>query len=161
MGKGVIKTSGIPTSSSPGSAPGAGGTSPFPTNFNGPYIVGTIQDIQNPQLVVNFFQAYGLQMGLNVGEKVNYSTMTVNGQQLAGSVSLVERGEIMSIDSSDDGVGTLLDRATNTVIPFCQVNPVEMGLVAATPTSKGTRVNFEVVTDAKSGQQIAVALFVI
>jgi hypothetical protein len=155
MGKGVIKTTGMPQVS-----PIQPGLSlSLPPAF---YSMGTIQDINNPQLPpIPFIQAFGTQLGLGLNLKVNYETITINGITIANGVKLVNRGEIVSLNTNNDG-GTLMDRASQAVIPFYQPYANEMGLVAAVQGgANGTMVNFDVVTDTRSGTPVAVALVIV
>lgn len=136
------------------SATGAtGSTSQGITTPPGQVLTGTIQDIQT-NTVINFSQAFGAEIGLQVGSKVNYTTVTCGGQTVANVLKLLHKGEIVTINATDDG-GTLLNKASGLTIPFAQ------SCVAASGILVGSKVNFESIVDPVSGQITAVALEVI
>ena len=89
--------------------------------------------------------------------KVSYEFVTINGKNIANSVKLLERGVIQTINTTNDG-GTLLDKATNLVIPFAQTYCKESGFVAPTQGGKGSVVSFERIIDPKTASFIAVCL---
>jgi hypothetical protein len=160
-GSGGAVNIGPANSSQPVSGSGAFGT-PLPPSQT---VTGTLQDIDSGA-IINFIQPFGIQLGIVAGAKVNYVSITVAGQAVANSVRLLQRGEIMSIDTSgdanNDSIGTLLDRATGNIIPFAMAYCQESGLVAAVPgSSKGTMVHFETVIDPNTALVTAVALEII
>jgi hypothetical protein len=123
------------------------------TNPPGQVLTGTLIDNQSGN-TIPFMQSFGAEMGITVDSKVNYQTATVGGQLVANVLTLTHRGEIATMNTTDDG-GTLLDRATGQTISFAQVGASESGL------AKGAKVNFERIIDPTSGQFVAVALTVV
>lgn len=119
----------------------------------GEVLTGTLQDIQTGANV-NFAQSLGAELGLIVGAKVNYNTVTVGGQVIANSVGLTHRGEIISVNPTNDG-GMLLDKATNAPMGFQQQYSNESGL------TQGTKVNYQRVIDPVTGAYTAVALVIV
>jgi|GEM_PF-1747679 hypothetical protein len=149
------------TSPQPVAGSGGFGTNPPPTQT----VTGVLQDADTGAFI-NFIQPFGIQLGIAVGVKVNYATVTISGQPIANSLRLLQRGEIMSIDTSgdanNDSVGTLLDKATGNVIPFAMPYCQESGLIPAVPGgAKGTMVHFETVIDPNTALLTAVALEII
>ena len=122
----------------------------------GSVITGQITDSQTGA-DIDFQQAFGVEIGLANGLKVSYEVVTVNGKTIANSVKLLERGVIQTINSTNDG-GTLLDKATNMVIPFAQTYCKESGFVAPSQGVKGSVVSFERIIDPKTASFIAVCL---
>ena len=115
--QGGTSTVGVTVTQSGGSQVGPTGFGQPSSNPPGQIMIGTIEDASNPQLSVNFSQAFGAELGLVAGVKVNYNTVTVGGQVIANCVRLLQRGEILTINA-DDTTGTLKDRALGTTIPF-------------------------------------------
>lgn len=160
MGKGIIKTTGIPSGTTVQTtvttvvATGATATSASQyngTNPAGQVITGTLDDNSNPVITYNFIQPYGAELGLSVGAKVNFDFVTVNGQPVATTVKLLEKGVIESINATNDG-GTLKDRALKTSIPFAQPYCKETLLVV------GSIVNYVTVIDPNTAAVVATAL---
>jgi hypothetical protein len=136
-----------------GSTGATGSTTQGITNPPGQVITGTLQDLQSGA-TINFSQAFGAEIGITLGAKVEYFTANVGGQTIANVVRLAHHGEIVSINTTDDG-GTLLDKASGQTIPFAQVGAAESGL------AQGTKVNFERIIDPNSGTITAVALIAV
>lgn len=159
MGKALIKSTSTSTGGTTGvtttvASTGATGSTPQGiTNPPGQVVSGTLEDVQSGA-VINYSQAFGAELGIAVGVKVNYQTVTIGGQTVANVVTLAHRGEVTSINSTNDG-GTLTDKATKASIPFAQVGVAESGIVA------GTKVNFEKIVNPLTGAVTAVALNVI
>jgi hypothetical protein len=158
MGKGIVRTVNNPAGGSTGigitvSSTGATGSSSQPiTNPPGQVLSGTITDSTgNP---VNFSQSFGAELGIQVNSKVNFTTVTVAGQVIANSVKLVHRGEVLTVNATNDG-GTIQDIATGGPIPFAQVYVAESGI------TQGTKVNYLKIIDPNSGNVTAVALEVV
>src|SRR5579885_752058 len=81
-------------------------------------LTGTLTDNANPQgTPINFIQPFGIELGIVVGVKVLYNTVTVNGQVIANCVRLLQRGEILTINPTDDS-GLLLDHSSGSTIPY-------------------------------------------
>lgn len=123
------------------------------TSPPGQVLTGTLQDLQTNE-IINFAQSFGAELGIVVGSKVSYSTVTVNGAVIANIVELSHRGEINSINITDDG-GMLLDKASKTIIPFAQQGAAESGIIV------GAHVNFDRIIDPTTGNVTAVALTVV
>jgi hypothetical protein len=161
MGKGKVigintgqqgGTTGISTTVTPPGGGGLGGSFTQPSSTPpGTVMIGTIQDAANPQLNVTFTQPFGAELGLVIGAKVNYQTVTINGQLLANSVRLLQRGEVLTLDPDDNG-GTLLDKANGVNMQFCMVNTQESGIVV------GSKVHFETVISPLTALPVAVAI---
>jgi hypothetical protein len=159
MAKGMIKTTsnagggttGVTTTV--GATGASGNSSQGITSPPGQAVTGTLQDVATGA-IYNFSQSFGAELGIVVGAKVDYQFATIGGQQVANCIRLAHRGEITTINATDDG-GTLLDKATGLTIPFAQIGANESGL------AQGTKVNFERIIDPTSGQFTAVALLVV
>jgi hypothetical protein len=163
MGKGIVKTTGIPSGTTVQTtvttvvATGATATSASQydgTDPAGQVITGTLDDNSNPAVTYNFMQPYGAELGLAVGVKVNFNFITVNGQPIATTVTLLEKGVIESINATNDG-GTLKDRALKTSIPFAQLYCKETLLVV------GSVVSYDKVIDPNTAGVVATALVLI
>lgn len=158
MGRGKItgvnnstSTTGVTTTVS---ATGSSGTgSQVMTTPAGQVLTGTLVDNQSGA-TVNFEQSLGAEIGIAVDAKVQYQTVTVGGQVIANVVKLVHRGEIVSVNTTNNG-GILLDKASNTNIIFQQQYCNESGIAA------GVKVNFERVINSATGAFTAVALEVV
>ena len=156
MGRAVVRSATTPMGSGTGInvtvvATGAtGSTSQGTTNPPGQTVVGIIQDLQT-NAEYQFTQAFGAELGIAVGVKVEYNTVTVGGVVYANSLRLVHRGEILTINATDDG-GTLLNKANGQTIPFAQTYASESGL------AQGVKVNFVLIVDPNTGQTTAVSL---
>ena len=122
----------------------------------GNVVTGQITDSQSGA-DVNFEQMLGIEIGLENGVKVSYNVVTVNGQQIANCVKLLERGVIQTIKATNDG-GTLLDKATKQIIPFAQLYCAESGFVAPSQGVKGSLVSFERIINPKTASYVAVCL---
>jgi hypothetical protein len=157
MGKAIVKTVSTPMGGTTGvtttvATTGATGNSVQGiTTPAGQVVTGTLDDNGT---IINFAQSLGAEIGIQVGSKVNYTTVTVNGQPFANVVSLVHRGEITAVNSTNDG-GTLTDKASNLPMPFQQQYASQSGLAV------GTKVNFERVVDSSTGAFTAVVLEVV
>jgi hypothetical protein len=121
------------------------GTTPI-----GSIVSGTVTDVSSNQ-TFPFVQPYGAELGLFDGAKVNYTAVSVNGVMTANNVVLVERGVIQTINQTNDG-GTLLDKASNTSLPFAHPYCKESQLVV------GSVVTFERVIDPNTAINTATAL---
>jgi hypothetical protein len=171
MGKAIVKgiltgqqggSSGVSTVVTP-----PGGSALNPVGITQPSSVppgttmsGVIQDIATQQ-TYSFTQPFGAELGLVVGAKVNYTTVNISGNNVANSLRLLQRGEILTINA-DDASGTLLDHANGSTIPWAMVYAAETGLVAQVPgASKGTMVHFEIVFSPITGQPTAVSLEIV
>jgi hypothetical protein len=156
MGKGVIKTTGMPQVS-----PIVQGA----INLSLPltsYLFGTIEDSSAPQgTPIPFIQPFGQQMGIGNRDKVNFETVTINGLTIANGVRLLAKGTIVSINAGNDG-GILFDKAMQMNIPFYHPYAQQAGLVAPAPgtATSGTLVNYETVIDPVAGPT-AIALVII
>lgn len=156
MGKGIVKgintplggTTGVTTTVQLTGA--SGSTSQGVTNPPGQVVTGTLEDIQSSQ-TYNFIQPFGAEIGLAVGSKVKYDTVTVNGQTVAVSLVLVHRGEVDTVNANNDG-GSLIDKSNGQTIPFAQPYCSELGI------QKGTKVNFQIVVNPNTGGITAVSL---
>jgi len=164
MAKGTIKTTGSQqtgitgvgiTLTPPGGGPpvGSGGFGQGTGTPAGLTLTGTLQD-DATGAIVNFIQPFGIELGLAVGCKVVYYTAS-NGT--ANSVRLLHKGEIQTINPTNDG-GTLLDKATGNTIDFAMALCQESGLVPAGAGVKGTRVHFETIFSPYNANPTAVAL---
>ena len=159
MGRATVKVVNTPMGGSTGinitvtSTGATGSTSQGTTTPPGQVVTGTLTDDQSGA-TINFAQSFGAELGLTVGAKVNYQTVTAGGQVIANVVELVHRGEITTVNSTDDG-GMLLDKATKTPMPFAQQYASEMGIAV------GSKVNYERIVDPVSGNLTAVALSVV
>jgi hypothetical protein len=96
-------------------------------------------------------------MGIAVGVKVMYNTVNTSGGVVANMVRLLEKGEILTINQ-DDTTGTLVDKASGSIIPFAMEFATETGLTPRAGQTKGTMVHFETIVDPNSGNITAVAL---
>lgn len=123
------------------------------TSPAGQVLTGTLLDTQT-NTTINFAQSLGAEIGIQVNSKVDYQTVTVNGQVIANVIRLAHRGEIVSINATNDG-GILLDKATGAQMPFQQQYANESGL------AQGVKVNFERVIDPVTGASTAVALVIV
>lgn len=123
----------------------------------GSVISGQITDSQSGE-VINFSQTFGAEIGLENGVKVTYDIVTVDGiGKVANCVKLLERGEIQTINATNDG-GTLLDKATKAIIPFSQLYCKESGFVIPSQGKPGSTVSFERIIDPLTATYIAVCL---
>lgn len=122
------------------------------TSPPGLVLQGTLQD-DATGTQIPFSISFGAELGIIVGAKVDYQTVSAGGQTTANVIKLAHRGEIVSVNATNDG-GTLIDRATNMQIPFAQTT-------ANATLSQGTKVNFERIIDPNSGNITAVALIVV
>jgi len=164
MAKGTVK--GIPTTTPTpvktsitveyDTAKNTGATSYEAATPVGSVVKGQITDSQT-KLDIDFEQSFGIEIGLANGLEVSYEVVTINGKTIANSVKLLERGEIQTINATNDG-GTLLDKATNVVIPFAQTYCKESGFVIPSQGVKGSIVSFERIIDPKTASFIAVCL---
>jgi hypothetical protein len=122
------------------------------TSPPGQVVQGTLTD-DTSGAQIPFSISFGAELGIVVGAKVEYYTVSAGGQTTANVIKLAHRGEIVSINATNDG-GQVLDKATNTQIPFAQTS-------ANATLAQGTKVNFERIVDPNSGNITAVALIVV
>ncbi|MEO6884295.1 MAG: hypothetical protein ABI199_09760 [Bacteroidia bacterium] len=116
--------------------------------------VGSIQDESGT--VVPFQQDYAVALGLAVGSRVSYETITTPATgKLANSLTPLEKGKILTVNT-DNQTGTLSDNASGNEIPFDQSYLKESGI------SVGSIVKYETVDIPAGGgvpaQTIAVSL---
>jgi len=159
MGKALVKSTSTSTGGTTGvtttvASTGAAGSTPQGiTNPPGQVVTGTLEDVQSGA-VINYSQAFGAELGIAVGVKVNYQTVIIGGQTVANVLTLAHRGVIATINTTNDG-GTLTEKATGATIPFAQVGVTESGILA------GSKVNYERIVNPLTGAVTAVALNVV
>ena len=154
MGKGIVKST-RPSVVPPATAETIGGTQGATRGI--PLLEGSIQDNADPTQEIEFFQPYGTELGIEVGSKVQYNTILLNGKPVINMVRLVEKGAIETLNANNDG-GTLMDKGTKKSIPFSHMYCRETGLVAPGGSTKGSTVSFERVIDPTTGEITATAI---
>jgi len=159
MGRALVKSTSNPGGGSTGvsttvtSTGATGSTTQGITSPPGQVVTGTLEDVQSGA-TINFSQAFGAELGIEVGSKVQYQTASIGGQTVANVVTLSHRGEIVSVNTTNNG-GVVLDKATKSNISFAQTGVAESGITA------GTKVNYERIINPNTGLVTAVALIVI
>lgn len=128
-------------------------------------VTGTLQEIVNGAAtgaIINFRQPLGLEGGIVVDAKVNYTPVVdpATGQTVAVSLKLAEKGTILTLNADGES-GTLEDKSSKTVMTFYQPFAKVMGIKAPGAGVKGSVVTYDRIVNPNTADIVAVSLEVV